>query len=219
MPTAVAMPWPSGPVVVSIAGMLAVFGMAGGGRMELAEALASPRSPCRHGRSGRAARRAASSRGRPTARSGRGPASAGRRHRTCGSGVHSAVATSAMPIGMPGWPDFAASTASIASARMALAICQAWRGWPGQDLRLVGEHRVIDDGRVGSGHVVSFGLPAAYRSMHLRRQPWPRTSRLRHKTCYSNRVTTFASTSFMTMPGTRSRERLTFRARRSIARG
>jgi len=26
-----------------------------------------------------------------------------------------------MPIGMPGWPDFAASTASIASARMALA--------------------------------------------------------------------------------------------------
>jgi hypothetical protein len=42
--------------------------------------------------------------------------------------VQSAVATSAMPIGMPGWPDFAASTASIARARMALAICQAWVG-------------------------------------------------------------------------------------------
>jgi hypothetical protein len=28
-----------------------------------------------------------------------------------------------MPIGMPGWPDLAASTASIASARIALAIC------------------------------------------------------------------------------------------------
>ena len=36
--------------------------------------------------------------------------------------VKSTVATSAMPIGMPGWPEFAFSTASIASARMALAI-------------------------------------------------------------------------------------------------
>src|ERR1043166_1559009 len=34
---------------------------------------------------------------------------------------HSATAISAMPIGMPGCPDFAASTASIASARMELA--------------------------------------------------------------------------------------------------
>src|SRR5918994_5067413 len=33
----------------------------------------------------------------------------------------SATAISAMPIGMPGWPDFAASTASMASARMELA--------------------------------------------------------------------------------------------------
>jgi hypothetical protein len=31
------------------------------------------------------------------------------------------VAASAMPIGMPGCPDFAASTPSIAKARMALA--------------------------------------------------------------------------------------------------
>src|SRR5690349_14529731 len=35
--------------------------------------------------------------------------------------VNSAVAASAMPIGIPGWPLLAASTASIASARMALA--------------------------------------------------------------------------------------------------
>src|SRR3954468_3960951 len=35
------------------------------------------------------------------------------------------VATSAMPIGMPGCPDFAASTASMARARIALAI----KGW------------------------------------------------------------------------------------------
>src|SRR5438105_14874727 len=34
---------------------------------------------------------------------------------------HSATAISAMPIGMPGWPDLAASTASIDSARIALA--------------------------------------------------------------------------------------------------
>src|SRR5690606_33769563 len=36
--------------------------------------------------------------------------------------VKSTVATSAMPIGMPGCPDLAFSTASMASARMALAI-------------------------------------------------------------------------------------------------
>src|SRR5258708_33884466 len=33
-----------------------------------------------------------------------------------------------MPIGMPGWPDFAASTASIASARMALASSRSGAG-------------------------------------------------------------------------------------------
>ena len=80
------------------------------------------RCPCRHGRSGAAGRRAAWSRARPRARSGRGPASADRRRRICRNRVHSTVAASAMPIGMPGWPDFAASTASIASARMASAM-------------------------------------------------------------------------------------------------
>src|SRR5215218_4849834 len=36
--------------------------------------------------------------------------------------VNSAVAMSAAPIGRPGWPDFACSTASMASARIAFAI-------------------------------------------------------------------------------------------------
>src|SRR3546814_9969645 len=35
---------------------------------------------------------------------------------------NSTVATSAMPIGMPGWPELACCTASIASARIALAM-------------------------------------------------------------------------------------------------
>ena len=64
-------------------------------------------SSCRDSRSDAAAHRAASSRGRPTARSGRDRASRGRRRRTSGTRVNSTVATSAMPMGMPGWPDFA----------------------------------------------------------------------------------------------------------------
>jgi hypothetical protein len=39
--------------------------------------------------------------------------------------VNSTVAMSAAPIGMPGWPEFAACTASMESARMALAM-SAW---------------------------------------------------------------------------------------------
>ena len=39
MPTALAMPWPSGPVVVSMPGAMAVLGVAGGAAAELAEAL------------------------------------------------------------------------------------------------------------------------------------------------------------------------------------
>ena len=90
-------------------------------RAELAEALDLARSSSPRSRSDRAARRAASSRGRPTARSGRGPASAAAAGSNFRKRVNSTVATSAMPIGRPGWPDFACSTASIASARMALA--------------------------------------------------------------------------------------------------
>ena len=36
--------------------------------------------------------------------------------------MNSTVATSAMPIGMPGWPESAFCTASMASARMAFAM-------------------------------------------------------------------------------------------------
>ena len=45
--------------------------------------------------------------------------------------MNSTVATSAMPMGMPGWPDLAFSTASMASARMALAmsLCATARSW------------------------------------------------------------------------------------------
>ena len=90
------------------------------GRRAGGSAAARPAS-CPDSRSGGAARRAASS---------RGPAESTKRSRSgqsgcCGSNfrnrVHSTVATSAMPMGMPGWPDLAFSTASMASARMALA--------------------------------------------------------------------------------------------------
>ena len=83
---------------------VAVLGMAGGLGAELAEVASAPPSSCRDSRSGAAAHRAASSRGRPTARSGRGPASSGAAASNFRNRVNSTVATSAMPIGMPGWP-------------------------------------------------------------------------------------------------------------------
>ena len=127
MPTAIASPWPSGPVV----------------RLDPRPARNSRdgrRTGCRAGgssgcrrssaarsRSGGAARRSASSHGPPTARSGRGRAIWGRPDRYFRCRVNKAVAASAMPIGMPGWPLLAASTASIARARMALA-SRRWVG-------------------------------------------------------------------------------------------
>ena len=212
------MPWPSGPVVVSMPGVLAVFGVAGGGGVELAEPLdlLDPHAVV----AGEVEQRV-------------------EQHRAMAGGQHEPVAVRPARVGgielveagpqRGGDIGHAHRHAGMAGLRRLHRVdgeradgvghLPGRRGWPGQDLRLVGEHGVVDDGHVGSGHVVSFGLPAAYRSMHLRRQPWPRRSRLRHRTCYSNRVTTFASTSFMTTPGTRSRARLAFRARRSIARG
>ena len=77
MPTALARPWPSGPVVVSTPGVTPTSGWPGRLRMQLAEVLAARRSAGRS-RSGAAARTAASSRGRWTARSGRDRASADR---------------------------------------------------------------------------------------------------------------------------------------------
>jgi hypothetical protein len=61
------------------AGGVAIFGVAGGLRAELAEILDLVDRHVLVAESDRAANRAASSRGRPTARSGRGPASSGRR--------------------------------------------------------------------------------------------------------------------------------------------
>ena len=60
------------------------------------------RSSAARSRSGGAARRSASSRGRPTGRSGRGRANADRPGSNFRCRVNRAVATSAMPIGMPG---------------------------------------------------------------------------------------------------------------------
>src|SRR5690606_9248069 len=39
------------------------------------------------------------------------------------------VATSAIPIGMPGWPELAACTASMESARIAFAMSLCWVGF------------------------------------------------------------------------------------------
>ena len=56
------------------AGRVPPLGMPGGPAAELAEALRARRASCRRSRSGATARRAASSRDRRTAQSGRGPA-------------------------------------------------------------------------------------------------------------------------------------------------
>ena len=77
------------------AGGVAVFGMAGGVRAELAEMLDLVDRDVGDSRSDRAANRAASSRGRPTARSGRGPASADPSRSNFRKRVNSTVAMSA----------------------------------------------------------------------------------------------------------------------------
>ena len=57
------------------------------------------------------------------------------------------VATSAMPIGMPGWPDFAFSTASIASARIALAISALETAVRGAMTFILGRTFLVDQAR------------------------------------------------------------------------
>src|SRR5829696_4699629 len=54
--------------------------------------------------------------------------------------VNRTVAISAAPIGRPGWPDFACSTASMASARIALAM-RSWSARGDAAVRLA----AIDD--------------------------------------------------------------------------
>ena len=75
MPTAFARPWPSGPVVVSIAERQVVLRVTGGLAAELAEVL-DLLDATADSRSDAAPRTAASRRGRWTARSGRGRTSA-----------------------------------------------------------------------------------------------------------------------------------------------
>ena len=86
------------------------------------ESFSAARSACPHSRADSAARIAASSHGRRRARSGRGRASPDFDGSMLMKRLNRTVATSAMPIGMPGWPELAFCTASMASARMALAM-------------------------------------------------------------------------------------------------
>ena len=86
MPTALARPWPSGPVVVSTPGRDEVLRMAGRDRAQLAEALDLLDGHPLVAEQMQQRSRSASSRGRPTARSGRGRARPDRRGRTSGSG-------------------------------------------------------------------------------------------------------------------------------------
>ena len=120
MPTALARPWPSGPVVVSMPMSRSRSGWPGGARTELAEVL---ELLDRQRVAGQMQQRVQQHRAvavreheavavRPTA---------GCRGCACRKSRHSTSAMSAMPIGMPGWPELARCTASMPSARMALA--------------------------------------------------------------------------------------------------
>ena len=130
---------------------VAVFGMPGAGTAELPEALdVVERDPRIAGQiQQRIEQHRPVTRGEHEAVAV-GPIRVGRR-RISGWRVNSTVAASAMPIGMPGWPLFAASTASIASARIAFAIRRTpsrfsvGSGWSGAVRRRLGR-------RGGGGH-------------------------------------------------------------------
>ena len=84
MPTAVARPWPKARSWSRCRG----FRRIPDGRRRPSATGGTSRSvpcPCRHGRSDATGHRAASSHGRRTARSGRGPAISAPRRRTCGT--------------------------------------------------------------------------------------------------------------------------------------
>ena len=134
-------------MVVSIPVRVAVLGMAGGAAAELAEALQLVDASC------------SAVAGEVQQRIEQHRAVAGREHEAVAVGpvgmrriefeelLHSTVATSAMPIGMPGWPLCAFSTASMASARMAFAMRRSAgsrgagsgrSGWPAVSVALIG---------------------------------------------------------------------------------
>ena len=90
----------------------------------------SPTAGSRGGRRGSpdsprdaAGRRAASSRGPRRGRSGPGPANPDRSGQVLRYRLQSTQAMGAAPMGRPGWPDFAFSTASMPSPRMAAIAC------------------------------------------------------------------------------------------------
>ncbi len=83
--------------------------------------------------------------------------------------MNSTVAMSAAPIGRPGWPDLACSTASMARARMALAMRSCWarEGAGGADVARAG----------WDGVIASAGLEELVRVYHARvgrsKESWP----------------------------------------------
>src|SRR6476469_6706447 len=76
---------------------------------------------------------------------------------------HRATAMSAMPMGAPGWPELACWTASMDSARIALAIC--WASAADGDVELAGDAGAVEGRMEGRGETRDFkarlvGAPA-----------------------------------------------------------
>ena len=145
MPTLVATPWPSGPVVVSTPDVQRYSGwpgqrlsswrkvlMSSSGTDDFAERfvlLVDGLSP----RSGAAANRAASTHARSRARSGRGWARRDLAGRSAGIAATGSRPPAPCAMGVPGCPELAACTASMDSVRMVLMLrrsrfCSAF-GW------------------------------------------------------------------------------------------
>ena len=136
IPTEVAIPWPSGPVVVSTPEVQRYSGWPGAresswrnSSMSSSETDGRLRAPRSRGRRpaprrGRAASRAASRRGPPRARSGRGWARSGRPGRSAGSAARACRRPAPSPSACPGCPEFAFWIASIESVRIVLM--QSW---------------------------------------------------------------------------------------------
>src|SRR4051794_20288078 len=67
---------------------------------------------------------------------------------------HRATAMSAMPMGAPGWPELACCTASMDSARIALAIC--WASARDADVGEAWESGAVEEGMDGLGETRDF---------------------------------------------------------------
>ena len=139
------------------AGGMAVFGMAGGLRAQLAEMLDLVDGHVLV--AGQIEQRIEQHRavaGRQDEAVAVGPVR-GLRDRISGSGVNSTVAMSAQPIGRPGWPELAFSTASMERKRIALAI----RSCCSRDVMVPPEMGVWGLGRAlekGARHIAGAGF-------------------------------------------------------------